>query len=729
MNASMSDINYSETGGQYSALNSKLYLMDQFELNANDATASQSTTYESSRLSSAQNPSFNLAQDQYSLEQTNLAPGVVNSMVHAGDESGEGGNADQPLDNSNPTQNVVSAATSTAALLGVNAEAIKPMGGGEDAFDPSAPGHAGGGSAGVNGQAVERAAANAGGERSGGNSSHTTIDNQTTHVENHSTTVENHHNTTVEGDVHTDLHVVDTTVVNNVIDSTNTLINNTLNNTVNQVNTLIDSTTNLIDNTLVNVTQLGDTALNHVENVVNHLGDTLRDVTGDVFNVVNNTTHSLFETLTNTTQVIGSITTEILGDLLGKIEFNLDIDLGLNSDLLNQFDLSNLANTYSLLNDSLIRHAVFELTSDFLNINIDTGLIDNNPIVTSVHETVGDVLGQMDGITAHIPVISAVDSVLDAVVPELPFDQIDLGLNDHGVIDLNDLNITNDTNGVQDLGTSLLSDDNVLDNSLELFGDEGSLIDDVLNLNGEEVINTEEGLAEVVDNAGNVLQGGGDDLLDDVGTILGGEEGGGLLDEVTQELADGLGGALSSEEGGLLDSLDSVLGGDDSDSLVNPLIEDISETADNLPGVDGLDLDTASSEFTGGVLDGLAGGSDDGLVNDVPLINEAEGSAVSSENLVDDVGQEVNQIINLFETTLAANDEPVESSTATQPITADADGGSDAIYDAIASTLEAANDGPDAVINEVDMNVDATVGQVNDVVDHLGLDNHGGLFG
>lgn len=102
---------------------------------------------------------------------------------------------------------------------------------------------------------------------------------------------------------------------------------------------------------------------------------------------------------------------------------------------------------------------------------------------------------------------------------------------------------------------------------------------------------------------------------------------------------------------------------------------------------------------------------------------------MSSENLVDDVGQEVNQIINLFETTLAANDEPVESSTATQPITADADGGSDAIYDAIASTLEAANDGPDAVINEVDMNVDATVGQVNDVVDHLGLDNHGGLFG
>ncbi|QRN03593.1 hypothetical protein GH742_06800 [Legionella sp. MW5194] len=724
MKASMSDINYSETGGQYSALNSKLYLMDQFELNANDATASQSTTYESSRLSSAQNPSFNLAQDQYALEQTDMSPGIVNSRVDVTDEGGEGSHVEQPLDSSNPAQNVVSAATSTAALLGVNEEAIKPMAGGNDTFDSPLPGHASGGAGGANGQTAERAAANAGGERSGGNSSHTTVDNQTTHIDNHSTSVDNHHNTTVEGDSHTDLHVVDTTVVNNVIDSTNTLINNTLNNTMNQVNTLLDSTTNLVDNTLVNVTQLGDTALNHVDNVVNHLGDTLGDVTGEVFNVVNNTTHSLVETLTNTTQVIGTITTEILGDLLGKIEFNLDIDLGLNSDLLNQFDLSNLANTYALLNDSLIRNAAFELTSDFLNITIDTGLIDNSPMVTSVHEAVSDVLGQVDGMTAHIPVVGAVDSVLDAVVPELPFDQMDIGLNDHGVIDLNDLAITNDTNVVQDLGAALLSDDHVLDNSLDLLGNEGSLIDDVLNLDGQEILNTDEGLADAVDNVGDVLQGGGDELLGDVGTILGQEEGGGPVDDVAEALAEGLGGALSSEEGGLLEPLDAVAGGDDSDALVNPVIEDLGETADNLLSDDDLG---GSSGLTEGVVDGLAGGNEDGLMNEVPLITEVEDGA---EDLVDDVGQEVSQIINLFETTLAANDEPAESSTATQSITAEADSGSDAIYDAIASTLEAANDGPDAVINEADMNVDATVGQVSDVVDHLGLfDNHGGLFG
>ncbi|KTC98386.1 hypothetical protein [Legionella erythra] len=715
MNASMSDINYSETGGQYSALNSKLYLMDQFELNANDATASQSTTYESSRPGSADNASFNLAQEQYSLEQTGSLPGAANTPIDAGDESDGNSHAEQPLDSANPAQHAVSAATSTAALLGVNEEAIKTMGGGDAAFDNPLPGHAGG-AGGLNGQMSERAAANASGDRSGGNASHTTVNNQS-HVENHATTVDNHHTTTIEGDSDIDVHVVDTTVVNNAIDSTNTLINNTLNNTTNQVNTLIDSTTSLVDNTLVNVTELGDTALNHVDNVVNHLGDTLGDVTGDVFNVVNNTTHSLFETLTNTTQVLGSITTEILGDVLGTIEFNLDIDLGLSSDLLNQFDLSSLANTYSLLNDSIIRQAAFELTSDFLNINIDTGLIENSPIVTSVHETLGDMLGQVDGITADLPVVGAVDSALDAVIPELPFDQIELGLTDHGVIDLNDFNITNDTNVVQDLGTSLLSDDNVLDNSLDLLGEDDSLIDDVLNLNGEEIINTDDGLQDIVDNVGEVLQGSVNDLLDDAGTISGEEQGGSLLDEGVGDLTD----VLAGEEGGLLDALDSDLTGDDSGSFVNPVIEDVSETTDNI--ADGLDLGDVSGDLSEGLLDG-------GMTADAPLINEAEDSAVSSD-LLNNVDQEVSQIINLFETTLAVNDESADSSdTAAQEALVVENDGSDAIYDAIASTLEAANDGSETVINEADMSVDATVGQVNDAIDHLGLyDSHGGLFG
>lgn len=780
MNTSISDINYSLTGGKYSALNSKLYLMDSFDTHMEDGSSAQSTTYEHSGSTVEGNPVSHGVEDQFVEQQSGSQSNVVNANNaivdtapnHIGAESSE----------ANPAANHINAVASSTPVMGINEDAVKTMAaalGEGPAGDGSSFGNGGPGGAG--GAAVQ---AMSGANGVSTNTNTNTSTNNTNTIERHDgTNINNTYNNTYNMNV-TDNSVHNQTTINNygdgcggcgpgghgggieinieqILNTSNTLINNTVTNIDNVVNNVID-----VDSVINNV-------LNEVNiNILNNID--IHDVTGGLGDIINNTTNVLGDVLNNTTNIVGDVlndttnildnttnilgdvinntvvnlTGDILGDLLNPIEFNLDVDLGLNSNLISDLSLGDLGGVLDLVDNNVLANLTFDLNSDLLNLHLDTDSILNSPLVTNLQDGLSDVLNHVDALTSHIPLVDAADNLLDLLNPVIPFDQLSLNLNDFGTIDpTNLLNITNETNLTEDLGTVLSFDDNALHNSLNILSDEGLQIDELLQLNNIDLLDTVQGVTPL-DNLGEVVNNLVGDVVNDVSHVLDHGAGGNLVENlidnnpISDVLDDGIHGVdpinvvhdvvNSVADGGVLDDiinhddggglLDSVLnhdGGGLLDSVVNP--DDGDSIVDNLLDNQGLDPGLDPSGLLQQALDSLdhSGG---GNPTENNVIENVINNVVNNDNPIDSIIQNLENSFN------SGGNENTNESTNINDIsgllTGNDNNAADAIFDTIASTI---NDVPvslpETVLNEVDMG--GITNPISDVLDH----HLGGLLG